>query len=133
MLICGDRNWTDSNPIRGFLETLDPSKDTIIHGAARGADSIAGDEAKAMGFKVLAFPANWRKFGTGAGPVRNREMIAKGYPDTVVAFHDDINQSKGTADMLELARKIKLPTMLVTHDEVEKNGGVSERAPRGES
>lgn len=120
VLICGDRNWTDRDPIRGFLETLNPHEDIIIHGAARGADRIAGEEATIMGFRVLAFPADWRRLGRSAGPIRNREMADKGLPEMVVAFHDGIEQSRGTADMLTVAKKRGIPAMVVTHDDVSQ-------------
>jgi len=42
ILICGDRNWKDYNAIRNRMRKL-PVNATIIHGAAKGADSIAGD------------------------------------------------------------------------------------------
>lgn len=113
-LICGDRNWTDHEPIRAWLDKLkDWGYDTLIEGEAPGADSIARDEAYAMGFTVLKFPANWRKYGRAAGPIRNRQMLEEGKPDIVVGFHPNILASRGTKDMLTQAKKRGIETVLV--------------------
>ena len=76
-----------------------------MHGGARGADSIAGEEAKEFGLTVLAFSADWRRYGRAAGPIRNLQMLEEGKPDLVIAFHADLDHSKGTKDMVEQARK----------------------------
>jgi hypothetical protein len=61
--------------IRAWLARLPPGT-TIIHGAARGADSIAGDVAAELGFTVRAYPADWSAHGRAAGPIRNAAMLA---------------------------------------------------------
>lgn len=108
VLICGDRNWTDYSRIFRFVASL-PTGSIIIEGAARGADFMAGQAAREVGFQVLEFPANWAKFGRAAGPIRNVQMMTEGKPDVVVAFHDDLEHSKGTRDMVNRAKKAGLP------------------------
>lgn len=51
-------------------------------------------------------PADWNKYGKVAGPIRNSEML-KLHPDIdlVLAFHDDLSESKGTRDMVHKAQK----------------------------
>ena len=79
ILICGDRNYTDWTKIQEYLITL--LKTTIIiHGGARGADSIAGNLATSLKIKVLKFPAEWDKYGKAAGSIRNQQMLDKGKP-----------------------------------------------------
>ena len=108
VLICGDRHWSDPLPIRRVLEWV--SVDTIvIHGAAPGADSLAGDIAEELGLSVLAFPADWAKFGRAAGPKRNEQMLKEGQPDVVVYCHDDLDKSRGTKNMVGKAVKAGLP------------------------
>lgn len=102
ILICGDRNWSNIKIIDEYIKTL-PKDTVIIEGGCRGADAIAGFLAKKCGLKVEVYPANWTKYGKSAGPIRNREMLNKGKPDLVVAFHDDIDSSKGTKNMVWLA------------------------------
>lgn len=94
LLVCGDRNWYDSVVVEKKIRELNPS--IIIHGAARGADSLASSVAKQLGIPVLKFPALWEKYGRAAGPIRNQQMLDEGDPNFVLAFHDDIEHSKGT-------------------------------------
>jgi len=118
VLVCGDRNWTDVDAIhnRLFLVALDtpPSKITVIHGAARGADQIAHRVARELGCAVMPFPADWVRYGRAAGPVRNRQMLVEGRPDRVLAFHNNLSESRGTADMVRRARKAGIPVEVIT-------------------
>jgi len=104
VLICGDRNWTDSVAIRSYLAKLqDWGYDTLVEGEARGADRIAASEARRIGFTVLPFPAKWGLYGKAAGPIRNQQMIDEGHPELVVYFHNDLPNSRGTKDMVRRA------------------------------
>ncbi len=85
---------------------------TIVHGAARGADSMAAVLGIRLGFKVIPCPANWERFGRAAGAIRNKWM-ADSEPDLVLAFHRDIGRSKGTKNMVELARKRNIPVEVI--------------------
>lgn len=107
ILVCGSRDWSEREPIRNYLASQDGNH-TLIHGAARGADSIAGEVAAALGWEVLPFPAEWERYGRAAGPRRNRAMLAA-RPDIVVAFHDSLDASRGTKDMLRQARRSGVP------------------------
>lgn len=113
VLVCGDRNWTNYSIIRSVLESL-PTSTLIIEGEAKGADSIARDIAKMLGMTVIQFPADWTKYGKAAGPIRNRQMLKEGKPDRVIAFHSNISKSKGTADMVRVARQAGIPVEIVT-------------------
>ena len=113
LLICGDREWNREAPIRKVLEQYDPKTTEVIHGDARGADRMAGRIADEMGFKVTDFPAKWTEFGRAAGFIRNRQMLKEG-PDRVIAFHENIAESKGTKDMLKISEEVGVPTELHT-------------------
>jgi hypothetical protein len=52
---------------------------------------------------VVEYPANWRRFRRAAGIIRNAEMLEKGQPDLVLAFHVNLAESRGTRDMVERA------------------------------
>ena len=114
VLFCGDREWQDDDLIRWRLELYNPDYDTIVHGAARGADRIAGKIAKEMGFNVEAYPANWNRYGKSAGPRRNKQMLDSGI-HKVEAFHDDIENSKGTKNMVIIARRAKKEVIINRH------------------
>lgn len=111
VLICGDRNWGDRSGDRIILaHTIEKlykeyKRDLmIIHGGARGADTMAGEIAGALGIPVCVFPAQWRTFGRGAGPIRNRWMLRFGRPHLVISCHQALSASKGTKDMVQLAQ-----------------------------
>lgn len=111
VLVCGDRRWRDKNTILTVLARLS-DVDTVIEGEARGADTLAREVAEEYGISVLAFPANWNKYGRAAGPIRNKQMLDEGKPDLVIAFHNNITESKGTKNMLSQARERGIPTRL---------------------
>lgn len=112
VLVCGDRNWINRDLIYRDLFDLPRGEITIIHGAARGADSIAGEVAKELGYKVEAYPADWEKHGRAAGPIRNKKMLEEGKPNLVLAFHNDLESSKGTKHMVKIAREAKVPVLV---------------------
>ena len=113
VLICGDRHWTDRTKIVSWIAKLkDQGFDTVIEGEARGADTMAREEALNAHIKVIAVPADWKIYGRSAGPIRNKEMLCH-YPDLVVAFHSDIEHSKGTKNMIEQAKKAEIEVILV--------------------
>jgi hypothetical protein len=116
ILITGDRNWTDVEVIRSALVDIEfKPGDALVHGAARGADSIAASIAQEMNGNVLPFPANWEKYGRAAGAIRNQQMLDENPDiDVVLAFHPDIKQSKGTKDMV--TRCYKKGLRILIHD-----------------
>jgi hypothetical protein len=114
LLICGDREWTDLQLIRKAVKSLLPYLTEIIEGEARGADSLGKKVAEDLNIPVLKFPADWAKYGKSAGPIRNQQMLDEGKPDIVFAFHNDIEHSKGTKDMVTRARKANIKTVVFT-------------------
>lgn len=110
LLICGDRNWSDGNAIRDVIKQFNPS--TVIEGEAKGADTLARLSAETMGIDVMRFPADWQKYGRAAGPIRNSQMLKEGNPDVVVGFHYKIDDSKGTKNMLTIAKRAGKPTFI---------------------
>lgn len=108
LLVCGSRDWTNRQAIRRELTPL--SKNTVvIHGFSRGADRIAGEIAYGLGLDLTIFPANWNRYGKPAGVIRNQRMLDEGKPDIVYAFHHNLDESTGTADMVERAKKAGIP------------------------
>lgn len=103
-LICGGRDFADYPAMDKALRALilHPEDAIIIHGDARGADRLAAQWGRANGaMRVEAYPADWDKYGKGAGPIRNRAMLDRGDPDVVIAFPG----GRGTANMVIQARE----------------------------
>lgn len=112
VLVTGDRNWNRMDIIERELRKL--SKDTIIiHGTARGADTIAKFVAERLGMVVRPFKPEWHIYGRAAGPIRNQKMLDEGKPDLVLAFHENLDESVGTKDMVTRARKAGLKVILI--------------------
>jgi hypothetical protein len=103
VIVCGSREWTDRTLIHDTLAALtEHGRVVIVHGAARGADRIADEEARALGFDVEPHPADWRRYGKRAGSIRNALMLSLGC-SRVIAFWD--GYSRGTEHMIRIARE----------------------------
>jgi YspA, cpYpsA-related SLOG family len=115
VLVCGSRTWTDWAAVRRavFDESLILPWDanTIIHGGAIGADSIAGCIAKELGCKIELYLPDWEKYGKSAGIYRNQQMVLDGKPDKVIAFWDGV--SRGTKHMVSFAAVHNIPVQIV--------------------
>lgn len=87
----------------------------LLHGGARGADAAIARAAHQLGWSVLVMPAEWRRHGRAAGPIRNRELlelaVARAEAHTspgvstsvlVVAFPG----GPGTASLVQQARRL---------------------------
>jgi hypothetical protein len=76
----------------------------MINGCAKGVDTICLKWANERGVPVERFPADWDKFGKGAGPVRNKQMLKRlleTKSSAVFAFSNgSIANSKGTKNMI---------------------------------
>ena len=71
--------------------------------------------ARNNGVKLHEYPADWARHGKRAGPLRNLRMLHEGRPDLVLAFHDDIENSKGTAHMVTIAQRAGVDVRLIRH------------------
>lgn len=102
VLVTGDREWNDVEKVVEALSSRLTSADTLVHGAARGADRISGEVARELGVKVIEVPADWNKYAKAAGPIRNALMLREYGPfDLVFVFHSDLSKSRGTKDMVQ--------------------------------
>jgi len=113
VIVCGSRDYTDRGLLNQVLDALlaEAGAVTIIHGAARGADGLAGRWARERGQQVQEFPAEWDKYGKRAGFLRNTKMLQEGKPHLVIGFYSDPNApSTGTAMMLDISNKAGVPT-----------------------
>ena len=111
MIVCGSREWDDRTAIAERLADF-PSDTIIVHGAAKGADHIAGQEATKLGLLVEEHPVtkeDYSYYGNRAYFLRN-ERMAKIGADLCLAFWD--GQSRGTSMMVDLAEKEDIPIEL---------------------
>lgn len=117
-LLCGSRGWHDSKPVDRVLTDLKREADergetlTVVHGAAPGLDRMAGRLARNLGCEVISVPAEWDRYGKGAGPIRNQKMLDEYQPEVVWAFRAT-GKSRGTHDMIGRAKAAGVPTHVV--------------------
>lgn len=112
VLVCGSRYFQDYELLKGILSDCRISR--IIHGAAKGADNLAGQFGREMGIPVDEYPADWNQYGRRAGPIRNSQMLRDGLPELVIAFRGP--NSRGTQDMINKSRKAGIPVKVVDID-----------------
>jgi hypothetical protein len=112
LLVTGSRDFADAALICGVLDRLlaEHGNLTVVHGAARGADTIADTWARqqiSVGRDVRREPhpvtgLDWGRYGKAAGHRRNAEMVKAG-ADLVVGFFLAGALNKGTGGCCDLA------------------------------
>jgi hypothetical protein len=115
ILVTGSRTWDDGYAIITALLDCQPPDSraipVVIHGNAEGADRLADDLARELGWGVEPHPADWKRYGKSAGPRRNAEMVALG-ADVCLAFIK--GGSRGAANCADLAEKAGIKTLRFT-------------------
>ena len=109
VIICGSREFTDLDLMAQALTELKAwagtTPLTLVHGKARGADSLADSLARVVIPDVIIepHPADWNNYGRSAGPIRNAEMVSLG-ADLGLAFYIEGVDSKGTNGCVALMK-----------------------------
>lgn len=116
IVVTGSRDWADrERVIDALVRCMSAAGDhrfTIVHGDARGADSIAREWAEERQIPQEAWPADWDGEGRSAGPMRNRRMLDKG-ADFVLAFpRGGRSTSPGTHDCIDAACERGIPVRI---------------------
>lgn len=97
VLVYGGRKFSQETELFAAMDKIhrETPISLLIEGGASGADSLARLWAASRGVEIETFPAQWRRWGNAAGPIRNQKMIDAGKPDLAVEFPG----GAGTADM----------------------------------
>ena len=113
VLITGGRDFSDRALLFDALDRLHSIHGftVLIHGDASGADRLSGEWAASKGIQVEARPAEWKKHGRAAGPIRNSQMLDE-KPGLVIAFPG----GNGTADMVKKAKQAGLEVVMVSSE-----------------
>jgi YspA, cpYpsA-related SLOG family len=111
VLVCGGRDYARRPQLERVLTDFHETHrfTMLIHGGARGADTMAGEWAVGKDIPVRVFHALWHKHGNAAGPIRNAQMLTEGRPDLVIAFPG----GSGTASMVGLARQAGVEVQII--------------------
>jgi hypothetical protein len=123
VLVTGPREWSDWRAVyRALADTESANPDgwfTLVHGGARGADSIAAAAGTYLGWHMECHPAEWATYGPAAGLMRNQDMVNAG-ADICIAFvmpckKPDCRRrpvqhpTHGTADCMRRAKEAGIP------------------------
>ena len=106
VIIAGGRHFDNYELLKEKCDYLlqDKSKThriIVVSGKSSGADALGERYAAEKGYKVEGHPADWKKHGRAAGPIRNEEMAK--VSDALIAFWD--GESRGTKSMINLGKK----------------------------
>lgn len=118
VLVCGGRDFNEHDRLFAAMDDMNAELGGItlvIHGAARGADRLAGEWAKSRGIHVAEVPALWDFYDRQAGPLRNAAMLTLG-PVAVIAFPG----GAGTAGMIRMASTSGIPIFQPLNRELER-------------
>lgn len=115
VIVTGGRDFRDGRELYAALDALlafsKPEWLVIVHGRCKtGADAIADTWARSRDIDCESYPAQWKRHGKRAGPIRNQRMLdailARNMPTMVLHCPG----GDGTADMLlrvEKARQVR--------------------------
>lgn len=117
VIIAGSRGFSNYRLLREkcnkFLrEKRKKCNVVIVSGGARGADTLGEKYAKDEGFDLEIYPAQWKKFGKGAGFRRNEQMAE--VADALIAFWD--GESHGTKHMIDIMNEKNLLVKVVNYE-----------------
>lgn len=103
VIVCGGREFEDRHFVFTALDAFHHKYPItlLVHGEARGADNLGRLWARERKIPIRGIAADWEKYGSRAGPLRNQKMLDTQLPDAVVAFPGGV----GTAHMKKIARQ----------------------------
>lgn len=113
IIVAGSRAWGKPQIVWDALNEVrhEHGPFVLVHGdCSTGADFYAHEwfrvGGQLLGCTEIKFPAAWEAYGKGAGPMRNRNMIAAG-ADLVLAF--PLPFGSGTQHAVWLAEQAGIP------------------------
>lgn len=116
IIIAGCRNFTNYALLREtcdrlLKETSVSHEVVIVSGHATGADALGEKYAQENGYTLETYPADWKRHGRAAGPIRNALMAS--VANALIAFWD--GKSRGTKNMIDLANTKGLQVAVVQY------------------
>lgn len=114
VIIAGSRDFIDRTTIRQCIEAsgIVGQITELVHGGCRGVDSVAHDLFEGV-VPIKVFPADWKKHGKAAGPIRNQQMAE--YADALIAIARP--KSRGTGHMVSMMKRFRKPCYVFVVDE----------------
>ncbi len=118
IIAAGSRGFHDYGLLCATLDAITaeiPDGIEIVSGHAQGADTLGERYARARGFRLKIFPADWSRYGRSAGMIRNQQMIDYARKESALAvfFWDGV--SRGTLDTIRRARHAGIDTRIILY------------------
>lgn len=113
--IVGSRDWKDPYAIYEVIRKLKPGT-VVVTGGAPGVDTIAENEALAVGLVVIRAIPPWEILGKSAGPIRNK--IIADIADKALIFWDGV--SPGTENVISAFRRLNKPYAVISPQKDKK-------------
>jgi hypothetical protein len=110
VIIAGSRGIHDYAKVCDAVRHSGFAISRVVSGIAAGVDTLAVRYATEHGLPCDWFPAEWRKWGRGAGYRRNVQMAQ--HADALIAVWD--GRSPGTRHMIEVAKARGLPVFVAS-------------------
>ena len=111
IIVCGGRHFEDYTRLKAIMKdyldknVIAPTDVEIVSGHCQGADMLGERYAEEHGCALTVFPAEWKKYGRAAGPIRNKQMvdsIANAKKKAVIAFVSE--NTRGTKNTVAYAK-----------------------------
>lgn len=96
VIIAGSRHLDSYEEVEQSIKRSGFTITEVCSGGARGVDRQGEIYATKHNISLRSFPAEWNKYRTAAGPIRNRQMAE--YADALIALWD--GESRGTKNMI---------------------------------
>ena len=123
IIVCGGRHFNDYDRMKSIIDRVIAEIGSgitaieIVSGHCAGADQLGEKYAEERGYPCKVFPANWKKYGRAAGPIRNSEMIkyaSEAEVPIVIAFRS--SKTRGTDDTVKKATQTGFKVVVEEYD-----------------
>lgn len=118
VIIAGSRTIDDYNVVQMAIYESNFIIQEVVSGGANGVDKLGEKYANESRIPIKIFQAMWKISGRKAGFLRNLEMAK--YADALIAIWD--GESKGTKNMIDLAKNYGLKVFIKEYKKEEVNG-----------
>ena len=118
-IIAGSRSINDYEALCKAVQESGFEISCVLSGAAAGVDALGERFALEHNIPIERFPADWKRFGRAAGPVRNR-ILAQHAKALIALMHPN---STGTRNMIQTAHQagLKVHAKIIQTDNPERN------------
>jgi len=115
LAIVGSRNFNDYKLFCKHVDNWIKENgvpDELVSGGAYGADSLCQKYADEFLIPIKVFPAQWNKYGKGAGPLRNTLIVE--HATRMLAFPS--RKGSGTQDSIRKAKEKNINVKVIYSD-----------------